>query len=108
MSCELMNFRSQKLIENQNTINELMVKVQELQNEINCMNDSKEFKDAESVRSGQLSHVPSKLALFPLPLTQEDCSAAPEIRSLKLGMRMFFRETFLPILLHTLAHLVLE
>ena len=38
-----------------------------MQNESSCMNDSREFKDAESVRSGQLSHVPSELVLFPLP-----------------------------------------
>ena len=31
------------------------------------MNDSRDFKDAESVRSGQLSHVPCEPALFPLP-----------------------------------------
>ena len=36
----------------------------ELQNEVNCMNDSRDFKDAESVRSGQ-SHVPSQPASFP-------------------------------------------
>ena len=33
--------------------------------EVNCMNDSRDFNDAESVRSG-LSHVPSQPALFPL------------------------------------------
>ena len=55
------------MIEDQNTIDELTGKVQELQNEINCMNDSRDFKDAESVRSGQLSHVPSEPVLFPLP-----------------------------------------
>ena len=60
-------FSKGKLIENQNTIDELLAKEQELQSEINCMNDSRECKDAESVRSGQLSHVPSKPALFPLP-----------------------------------------
>ena len=27
--------------------------IQEFQNEINCMNGSKDFQDAESVRSGQ-------------------------------------------------------
>ena len=53
-----------RLIENQDTINELTSRVQELQNEANCMNDSRDFKDAESVRSG-LSHVPSQPALFP-------------------------------------------
>ena len=40
-----------KLIEDQNTILELPGRVQELQNEVNCMNDSKDFQDAESIRS---------------------------------------------------------
>ena len=53
-----------RLIENQDTINELTARIQELQNEINCMNASRVFKDAESVRSG-LSHVPSQPALPP-------------------------------------------
>ena len=52
-----------KLIEDRDTILELTGKIQELQNEINCMSDSRDFKDAEFVRSGQ-SHVPSQLALF--------------------------------------------
>ena len=53
-----------KLIEDQNTIMELSGKLQELQNEVNCMNDSKDFQDAESVRSGN-SHVTSQPMLFP-------------------------------------------
>ena len=53
-----------KLIEDRDTILELTAKIQELQNEVNCMNDSRDFKDAESVRSGQ-SHVASQLAFFP-------------------------------------------
>ena len=53
-----------KLIEDQNTILELSGRVQELQNEVNCMNDSKDFHDAESVRSGN-SHVTSQPMLFP-------------------------------------------
>ena len=53
-----------KLIEDQNTILELSGRVQELQNEVNCMNDSKDFQDAESVRSGN-SHVTSQPMLFP-------------------------------------------
>ena len=36
----------------------------EIQNEINCMNDSRDFQDAESVRSGQ-SHVANQPAFFP-------------------------------------------
>ena len=52
------------MIESQDTINELTARIQELQNEVNCMSDSRDFKDAESVRSG-LSHVPSLPAFFP-------------------------------------------
>ena len=54
----------QKLIEDQNTILELSGRVQELQNEVHCMNDSKDFHEAESVRSGN-SHVASQPILFP-------------------------------------------
>ena len=53
-----------KLIEDRDTILELTGKIQELQNEVNCMNDSKDFQDAESVRSGQ-SHVTSQPSFFP-------------------------------------------
>ena len=53
-----------KLIEDQNTILELSGRVQELQNEVNCMNDSEDFQDAESVRSGR-SHVTSRPVSFP-------------------------------------------
>ena len=54
-----------KLIEDQNTIMELPSRVQELQNEVNCMNDSKDFQDAESVRSGN-SLVTSQPVSFPV------------------------------------------
>ena len=53
-----------KLIKDQNTILELSGRVQELQNEVNCMNDSKDVQDAESVRSGN-SHVTSRPVSFP-------------------------------------------
>ena len=53
-----------RLIEDQDTILELTGKIQELQNEINCMNDSRDFQDAESVRSGH-SHVTSQPVSFP-------------------------------------------
>ena len=51
-------------MEDRDTILELTARIQELQNEVNCMNDSRDFKDAEPVRSG-LSHVPSQAALLP-------------------------------------------
>ena len=55
-----------KLVEDQNTILEFSGRVQELQNEVNCMKDSKDFQDAESVRSGN-SHVTSQPVFFPHP-----------------------------------------
>ena len=57
-------FTKQKFIEDQKIIMELSGKLQELQNEVNCMNDSKDFQDAESIRSGN-SHVTSPPGLFP-------------------------------------------
>ena len=53
-----------RLVEDQDTILELTGKIQELQNEINCMNALREFQDAESVRSGH-SHVASQPVSFP-------------------------------------------
>ena len=53
-----------RLVEDQDTILELNGKIQELQNEIHCMNDSRDFQDAESVRSGH-SHVTSQPVSFP-------------------------------------------
>ena len=51
------------LLEDRDTILELTGKIQELQNAINCI-DSRDFQDAESVRSGH-SHVASQLVSFP-------------------------------------------
>ena len=53
-----------KFVEDHNTILALSGRVQELQNEVNCMNDSRDFKYAESVRSGQ-SHIASQPVSFP-------------------------------------------
>ena len=53
-----------RLVEDQDTILELIGKKQELQNEINFMNDARDFQDAESVRSGH-SHVTSHPVSFP-------------------------------------------
>ena len=59
-----------KLVENRDTILELTGKIKELQNEINCTNDLREFQDAESVCSGN-SHVTSRPVSFPLLLIPE-------------------------------------
>ena len=57
-------FTKQKFIEDQKIIMELSGRLQELQNEVNCMNDSKDFQDADSVGSGN-SHVTSQPGVFP-------------------------------------------
>ena len=57
-------FTEKKFIEDQKTIMELSGRLQELQNEVNFMNDSKDFMDAESICSGN-PHVTSPPGLFP-------------------------------------------
>ena len=78
-----------RLIENQDTISELTARIQDLENEVNCMNDSRDVKDAESVRSG-LSHVPSQPALLP-PFRDPGGMLSRQT----FGIRMVYRETFL-------------
>ena len=57
-------FTQKKFIEDQKTIMDLSGRLQELQNEVNFMNDSKDFLDAESTCSGN-PHVTSPPGLFP-------------------------------------------
>ena len=69
---ELLKFQSstfdtiarRRLVENQDTILELTGRKQDFQNEMGCMSDSKEFQDAESIRTGN-SHVTSRTVSFP-------------------------------------------
>ena len=53
-----------RLVDDQDTILELSGRIQELQNEINCISDSKEFQVAEPIRSGN-SHVAYRPVSFP-------------------------------------------
>ena len=72
-----------KLVEDRDTILELTGKIQELQNEINCMNDSRDFQDAESVRSGH-SHVASSQAgknENQTPVQDQRCQSGPSAKS---------------------------
>ena len=103
-----------KLIEDQNTIMELSGRLQELQNEVNCMNDSKDFQDAESVRSGN-SHVTNQPMLFPkhpIPkgmLRPSFVSPRRKERGRQaFGIHMVYRETFLQIHMHLLPLLILK
>ena len=94
-----------KFIEDQNTILELSGRVQELQNEVNCMNDSKDFQDAESVRSGN-SHVTSRPVSFPphpIPsgmLRHSFVSPSRREGPPSMWIHMVYRETFLQIHMH--------
>ena len=100
-----------KLVEDRDTILELTGKIQELQNKINCMNDSRDFQDAESVRSGQ-PHVASQPVFFPPhpdPGGMLSRSLGMPSRK-KMGRQVFGthmenRETFLQIQQRLLQHL---
>ena len=96
-----------RLVEDQDTILELTGKIQELQNEVNCMNDSTDFQDADSIRSGQ-SHVTSQLVSFPIPGGMLSRSTGmPSRRDGPPSIfwtRMVYRETFLQIQLRLLQH----
>ena len=101
-----------RLVEDQNTILELSGRIQELQNEIHCMTDSKDFQDAESVRSGH-SHVTSRPVSFPpRPVPGGMLSRAKGMPSRRgraskpLGTHMVYRETFLKIQMRHLQHLI--
>ena len=79
-------FSRTKLQENQKIINTLMNRVRELQCEMNCMHDSKDCKDAESMHSGPFSYIPSESALFLFSkMIEEDCWAAPKCAVLYLA-----------------------
>ena len=103
-----------KLIEDQNTIMELSGRVQELQNEVNCMNDSEDFQDAESGRSGN-SHVTSRPVSFPPhPIPERDVEtflriAVPQrSAAMHFGTHMVYQDTFLQIHMHLHQLLILK
>ena len=95
-----------------NTILELSGRVQELQNEVNCMNDSKDVQDAESIRSGN-SHITSRPVSFPPHPTPEGTLrhsfVTPSRRegpAKHLGTHMAYRETFFKIQMRHHQHLI--
>ena len=116
---ELMRFQSttfdtiarRKLVEDLDTILEFIGKIQKLQSEVNCVNDSRDFKDVGSVRSG-LSHVANQLVSFPphqfprglLQAVLLECRAAT-MRGNVFGTHMVYRETFMQIQRRLLQHL---
>ena len=95
-------FTQKKFIEDQKTIMELSGRLQELQNEVNFMNDSKDFMDAESTCSGN-PHVTSPPGLFPRHPPFEGMlrplfSCSDKMRSRQIfGIHPVHQETFLHI-----------
>ena len=102
-----------KLVEDRDIILELTSKIQELQNEIKCLNDSRDFQDAESVRSGQ-SHVASQPVFSPpRPDPGEMLSRSVGMPSRKngppsvcLGHTWYIGKRFLQIQRCLLQHLI--
>ena len=93
-----------KYTEDQNTSMELKVKIQELQNEVNCMNDSRDFKYAESVRSGP-SHVPSQPASLS-PYRDPGGLLSRNNQPPDICNSQEYRETFVQIHERLLRHLI--
>ena len=58
---------AQKLRESHDTIQRLTSQLQQMQENMHSMNDSREFQDFQSICSGKLSHVPSQPAIVPCP-----------------------------------------
>ena len=99
-------------VEDKDTILELTGKIQELQNEINCMNDSNDFHDTESIRSGN-SHVTSQPVSFPLhPIPEGMLSRSIGMPSRRegppgiWGTHGISGNVFLQIQLRPLQHLI--
>ena len=101
-----------RLVEDQDTILELTGKIQELQNEINCMNDSRDFQDAESQYAVDIPTLPVNLCLSHLIHFLVECEAvlwecqAAKMGRQAFGTRMVYRETLLQIQLRPLQHFI--
>ena len=102
-------FSRRRLIENQDTILELTARIQELQNEVNCMNDSRDFKDATQWT------IPRSQSTYVIPTSSRSWrnampfsgNAEPQRWAAKyLGYAWFFLETFLWIHRRLLHHLI--
>ena len=72
------------------------------------MDDWREIKDVESIRNGQLSHVPNENVLFLLPTDPRGMLSRVRNTQPDLWIRMVFRETFLSIPLPILCHHILK
>ena len=77
------------------------------------MNDSQDFQDAESVRSGNSHGTSQPMSFPPHPILEGMLRLSFDHRAAKngrhaFGTHMVYRETFLQIHMHPLQHLVLK
>ena len=79
------HFREEKLIEVRDTILEFTAKIPELQNEMNCMNDSRDFQGIPRYQS---------TSVFPT-FSKSRCSVEPQKSAAKYLAHMVYLETFL-------------
>ena len=87
-----------KFVDDQDTILEIIGKIQELKNEINFMNDSKEFQDAESLRSGNPHDASRPVSFPPHPIPEGMVSRSFGVPSRREAAKhlghMVYRKTF--------------
>ena len=101
-----------RLVEDQDTILELTGKIQELQNEINCMNDSRDFQDAENQYAVDIHTFPVNQCFSQFIQFLVECQAvlwerrAAEKGRQAFGTRMVHRETCLQVQLCLPQHLI--
>ena len=95
-----------RLIENQETVHELTARIQELQNEVNCLNDSREIMMLNQY-AVDYPHVPSQPDLFP-PYRDPGGLVSRNDKPPDFGIRTVYRETFLQIHRRLLHHFIQE
>ena len=98
-----------KLVEDRDTILELKGKIQESQNELNCMNDAREFQDVFSTQW----FIPRYQSTSVFPTSSRSWWNAKPFsgNAAKMGRQVFgthmvYRETFLQIQRRLLQHLI--
>ena len=66
------------------TVNQLTVQIQERQDRVNALSDSRKFYDPETASSSGLAHVPSHLSVVPSSFGKlcRDASPQPDTRNL--------------------------
>ena len=102
-----------RFVEDQDTILEITGKIQELKNDIKCMNDSRDFQDAESVRSGNSLVTSRPVSAPPHPILGRMLSRSTGVPNRREGPPSIWdthgiSRKFLQIQLRLLQHLIFK